>query len=166
MKAADSIDAAIFAGGLCMALNKIELGRAGSPNDPGTVIKGGVNFHLLDRKLSLEKRLHDTDARISFLRQMLGPYADDIGLAVMLYEERRRKIYDYDAELKALEALRVELQKEYDEIKAIPHSKDDPAISVEHLLHKGVKVSIGDLEEIVPEDLKGPFSVSETLIRI
>ena len=166
IKAADSFKAGILSGGYCMALNRIEIGRAGSPNDPGTVIKGGINFHLLDRKVSLETKLRETELKILQVRQMLGPYADDIGLAVMLFEDKRRKIYDYAADLKRLETLRLELQKEYDEVKTIPHSKDNPVIAIEEILHKGVKLSIGDLENIVSDDLKGPFAISEHLIRL
>lgn len=166
IKAADSLYAGTLSGCSCVALNRIDIGRAGSANDPGTNIRGGLNFHLLDRKNALEMRLRDNETKIVKVRQMLGPYADDVGLAVMLYEDKRGKIYDYSEELNRLESMRNELKREYDEVMAMPHAKADPVIEIREILHKGVKLSIGDRENIVAEDIKGPFTVSEMFIKL
>jgi len=166
VKAADSVKAGVFAGGSCVALNSIEVDKAGSSKEVNTAITAGVNFHLLDRKAVLEARMKEADSQIGMVRQMLGPYADDVGLAVLLYEDKRKKIYDYAGELKRLENLRIDLQREYDEVMALPHVKSDPVITINEALHKGVRLSIGDFNELVQEEIKGPFSVSENLIRL
>ncbi len=166
VKAADSVKAGTFAGGSCTALNAIELDRAGSSKEINTFLTAGVNFHLLDRKATLEARMKAADTQMGMIRQMLGPYAEDIGLAVMLFEDKRRKVYDYANELRRLEGVRLDLQKEYDDVMALPHSKADPVITINDVLHKGVRLSVGDFCELVKDDLKGPFSVSENLIRL
>ena len=84
----------------------------------------------------------------------------------MLFEDKRKKIYDYSNELKRLENMRLDLQREYDEVMALPHVKSDPVITINEILHKGVHMTIGDFKELVQDDIKGPFSVSENLIRL
>ncbi len=150
-----------IAGGQCVAFNGIEVGVAGTELNVETSFCSGKDFHLLELRQRLKKRLAINEKQQAAIDKFIGPYMRMHNPAGMKeqYKSKLSKALRRSTKLKQVhEDLKIRLQQLNEQEESI---KANAKVNVQKHLHKGTVINLGRTTKRFDQDLKGPITLIE-----